>query len=106
VIDQYLTRYFDFTAAPQEKGTAFVPFVGDLGAILCVKHHRTVGNDNCIRFGQLDLRIPEQRHRRRYVRATVEVGQYDDGALAIFHGPRRLTVAILARVESTVSERT
>ena len=79
-----------FAVAPEEEGTAFVPFVGDLGAILCVKHHRTVGNDNCIRFGKLDLQIPEQRHRRHYVRVTVEVRQYDDGALAIFHGPRRL----------------
>ena len=79
-----------FAVAPQEEGTAFVPFVGDLGAILCVKHHRTVGNDNCIRFGKLDLQIPEQRHRRHYVRVTVEVREYDDGSLAIFHGPRRL----------------
>ena len=76
--------------APEEEGTAFVPFVGDLGAILCVKHHRTVGNDNCIRFEKLDLQIPEQRHRRHYVRVTVEVREYDDGSLAIFHGPRRL----------------
>jgi transposase len=79
-----------FAVLPEEDGTAFVPFVGDLGAILCVKHHRTVGNDNCIRFGKLDLQIPEQRHRRHYVRVAVEVRQYDDGALAIFHGPRRL----------------
>ena len=79
-----------FAVAPEEEGTAFVPFGGDLGAILCVKHHRTVGNDNCIRFGKLDLQIPEQRHRRHYVRVTVEVRQYDDGSLAIFHGPRRL----------------
>ena len=86
-IEAHNTR---FAVAPQEEGTAFVPFVGDLGAILCVKHHRTVGNDNCIRFGKLDLQIPEQRHRRHYVRVTVEVRQYDDGALAIFHGPRRL----------------
>jgi transposase len=79
-----------FAVAPEEEGTAFVPFVGDLGAILCVKHHRTVGNDNCIRFEKLDLQIPEQRHRRHYVRVTVEVREYDDGSLAIFHGPRRL----------------
>jgi len=79
-----------FAVAPEEEGTAFVPFVGDLGAILCVKHHRAVGNDNCVRFGKLDLQIPEQRHRRHYVRVTVEVRQYDDGSLAIFHGPRRL----------------
>jgi len=79
-----------FAVPPEEEGTAFVPFVGDLDAILCVKHHRTVGNDNCIRFGKLDLQIPEQRHRRHYVRVAVEVRQYDDGSLAVFHGPRRL----------------
>jgi transposase InsO family protein len=79
-----------FAVPPQEEGSAFVPFVGDLSAILCVKHHRTVGNDNCVRFGKLDLQIPEQRHRRHYVRVTVEVRQYGDGSLAIFHGPRRL----------------
>ena len=55
---------------------------GDLGAILCVNHHRTVGNDNCIRFGKLDLQIPSSG---ACVRVTVEVRQYDDGALAIFH---------------------
>jgi transposase InsO family protein len=79
-----------FAVPPQEEGSAFVPFVGDLSAILCVKHHRTVGNDNCVRFGKLDLQIPEQSHRRHYVRVTIEVRQYGDGSLAIFHGPRRL----------------
>jgi hypothetical protein len=58
---------------------------GDLGAILCVNHHRTVGNDNCIRFGKPDLQIPSSGAGGTYVRVTVEVRQYDDGALAIFH---------------------
>jgi hypothetical protein len=67
-----------------------VPFVGDLAGALCSKHARTVSKDNCVRFDGLDLQIPEQRHRRHYVRAQVEVRQYVDGALSIFHGPRRL----------------
>lgn len=79
-----------FAVPATEEGTAFVPFVGDLAAILCVKHDRQVGNDNCVRFGKLDLQIPEQRHRRHYVRVTVQVRQYADGTLAIHHGPRRL----------------
>jgi transposase len=79
-----------FAVAAAEEGTAFVPFVGDLAGMLCSKHERTVGKDNCVRFEGLNLQIPEQRHRRHYVRVTVEVRQYDDGALAIFHGPRRL----------------
>jgi hypothetical protein len=36
------------------------------------------------------LQIPEQRHRRHFVKATVRLHQYPDGAIAIFHGPRRL----------------
>ena len=79
-----------FAVAPVEDGTAFVPFVGDLDGVLCARHERTVGNDNCVRFENLDLQIPEQRHRRHYVRVTVQVRQYADGALSIFHGPRRL----------------
>ena len=79
-----------FAVASAEEGAAFVPFVGDLAGVLCSKHDRMVGNDNCVRFGNLDLQIPEQRHRRHYVRVTVQVRQYADGAMAIFHGPRRL----------------
>ena len=80
----------NFAVAAAEEGTAFTPFVGDLAGVLCAKHERQVGNDNCVRFGKLDLQIPEQRHRRHYVRVTVQVRHYADGALAIFHGPRRL----------------
>ncbi len=79
-----------FAVAAAEQGDAFVPFVGDLANILCAKHTRTVGNDNCVRFEGLALQIPEQRHRRHFVRANITVHQYPDGALAIFHGPRRL----------------
>ncbi|HEV2364394.1 MAG TPA: ISNCY family transposase [Caulobacteraceae bacterium] len=79
-----------FAVPAAEEGSAFVPFVGDLSAVLCAKHERVVGNDNCVRFEGLNLQIPEQRHRRHYVRVTVQVRQYADGALAIFHGPRRL----------------
>jgi hypothetical protein len=79
-----------FAVPPEEEGTAFVPFVGDLESVLCVKHDRQVGNDNCIRFGKLDLQIPEQTHRRHYVRVRVEVRQHPDGSISIFRGPRRL----------------
>lgn len=79
-----------FAVPPEEEGSAFVPFVGELGEILCAKHERTVGNDNCVRFGKLSLQIPEQRHRRHFVRVAVQVRQYPDDTLAVFHGPRRL----------------
>ena len=73
-----------------EEGDAFVPFLGDLADVLALKHERVVGNDNCVRFDGRVLEIPEQRHRRHFVKATVRLHQYPDGSLAIFHGPRRL----------------
>ena len=86
-IDDHNAR---FAVAAAEEGEAFVPFVGDLGAVLCVKYERVVGNDNCVKFDRLVLQIPEQRHRRHFVKTTVQVRQYRDGTLAIYHGPRRL----------------
>ena len=94
--NQYLAQTYlaehnaRFTVAAVEEGSAFVPFVGDLTNVLCAKHERVVGNDNCVRFEGLILQIPEQRHRRHFVRANVQVRQYADATLAIFHGPRRL----------------
>jgi transposase len=79
-----------FAVKAAEDGNAFVPFVGDLANILCVKHARVVSNDNCVRFERHVLQIPAQRHRRHFVRASVTVHHYPDGAMAIFHGPRRL----------------
>jgi hypothetical protein len=35
-------------------------------------------------------RFPEQRHRRHFVKVTIQVHEYPEGTLAIFHGPRRL----------------
>src|SRR3954453_3989480 len=79
-----------FAVAPAEEGTAFVPFVGALDDILCVQDERVVGKDNTVRYAGRVLQIPEQRHRRHFVKATVRVHAYPDGRLAIFHGPRRL----------------
>jgi hypothetical protein len=79
-----------FAVAAAEEGTAFVPFVGALDDILCVQDERVVGNDNTVRYGGRVLQIPEQCHRRHFVKVAVRVHQYPDGRLAIFHGPRRL----------------
>jgi len=79
-----------FAIAPEAPGSAFVPFAGALDDILCVQEERTVGNDNTVRYKGLALQIPEDRHRRHYVKAKVRVHAYPDGHLAVFHGPRRL----------------
>ena len=86
-IGEHITR---FAVPAAEEGDAFVPFLGDLADILCAKHQRVVGNDNRVRYAGHALQIPEQRHRRHFVRASVTVHDYPDGGLAIFNGPRRL----------------
>jgi transposase len=79
-----------FGVAAAEKGDAFVPYAGDLAAILSVQEERVVGHDNTVRFEGLSLQLPESRHRRHYVKASVRVHQHEDGSLAVFHGPRCL----------------
>lgn len=79
-----------FAVAAAEEGSAFITFAGDLASVLCVQVERVVGNDNCVRYEGRVLQIPEQAHRRHYVRAAVRVHEYRDGSLAVFHGPRRL----------------
>jgi Winged helix-turn helix len=68
----------------------FIAFAGDLANILCVQEDRVVGGDNCVRYEGRVLQIPEQSHRRHFVRANVRVHEYGDGGLAIFSGPREI----------------
>lgn len=79
-----------FTFTPEQPGEAFVPFTGNLKDVLCVQKERVVGNDNTVRFNNLVLQIPEDKHRHHYVKAKVRIHQYLDESLAIFHGPRQL----------------
>lgn len=80
-----------FAVAPAEAGSAFVPLLEiGLEEILCLQAERTVRADNCVLYGARTLQIPEQAHRRHYVKARVRVHEYPDQSLSIFHGPRRL----------------
>ena len=67
-----------------------MPFAGALKDILCVREERVVGNDNTVRYRNRVLQIPEDRHRHHYVKARVQVHEYPDSSLAVFHGPRCL----------------
>jgi transposase len=81
----------EFAQPPQEDGSAFVTYLGgNLNDILCEQFERTVGKDNCVRFEGLTLQIPNDRHRCHYVKVKVRVHRYQDGTLAVFHGPRQL----------------
>jgi hypothetical protein len=74
-----------------EPGTGFVAYAGTaLEEVLCVQADRQVGRDNCVSWAGRSLQIPEQTHRRHYVRAMVRLHEYPDGRLALFDGPRCL----------------
>ncbi len=81
----------EFMQPAMEVGSAFVAWIGgDLDDLLCEQFERTVRNDNCVLFDGLVLQIPADRHRCHYVRVKVRVLRYSNGAMAIFHGPRKL----------------
>ncbi len=81
----------EFMQPASEECSAFVPWKGDnLDDILCEQEERTVSADNCVSFEGMKLQIPANRYRCHYVRVRVRVHRYPDGALAIFHGPRKL----------------
>jgi hypothetical protein len=78
-----------FAKPPQIAESAFVSADrAQLAEILCVEEERVVGRDNTVTWGGMHLQLPHSRMRHHYVRATVKVRQYPNGALAIFHGPR------------------
>ena len=88
----YMARHnAEFSVKPAAEGTAFIPCIGvRLPDILCEQHERIVGNDNCVSFGGMKLQIPADGARHHYVKVKVRVHRYVDGALAVFHGPRKL----------------
>lgn len=97
--NQYLATTYrpefneEFRQAAKEPGTAFVPWIGkNLDDILCERYERTVTADNCVNFEGLTLQIPADRYRCHYVRVKVWVHKYNDGRMAIFHGPRKLSL--------------
>lgn len=79
-----------FAVAASADDDVFIPFTGDLANILCIQEDRVVGADNCVRYNSRALQIPEQKHRRHFVRANVSVHEYGDGAIAVFSGPREI----------------
>lgn len=95
--NRFLNRHYwaafnrRFKVAAAEPGSAFVPLLGvELRDVLCLKAERTVQRDNCVSYQGRVLQIPKLRERCHYVKATVQVHEYSDGRMAIFHGPRKL----------------
>lgn len=81
----------EFMQPAMEEGSAFIVYAGnDLQNILCEHYERIVGNDNCVSFEGIKLQIPQDHLRFHYVKAKVRVHRYQNGDMAIFHGPRCL----------------
>ncbi|MFA4835403.1 MAG: ISNCY family transposase [Dehalococcoidia bacterium] len=82
----------EFMQPAPEEGSVFVSYVGgeNLDDILCLQEERVVNADNCISFEGMKLQIPPNKYRCHYVRVRVMFHCYQDGSLAIFHGPRKL----------------
>jgi hypothetical protein len=51
---------------------------------------RLVGNDDCVKFERMSLRIPADRHRCNRVKAKVLVHRYPEDPLALLHVPCKL----------------
>jgi len=78
-----------FAVPPAKPGVSFRNPASDWRAFLCLKHPRTVGNDNVVRFGEQRLQIlPNGRYS--YAHAKVEVRETFDGLLAVYYQGHRL----------------
>lgn len=77
-----------FAVEPAESASAFVPAAeAQWRDVLCVQEERVVAPDNTVSWRGKRLQIPPHPARAHFVRATVRVHEYADGALALFHGP-------------------
>ena len=91
-LSDYLPRHNErFAVAPQESGTAFVPYTGaDLDKIFSKQCERVIANDNTISIDRLRLQIERQTFRFSMAKCRVLVCQHLDGTLSVHYGPHRL----------------
>ena len=80
-----------FAVAPAREASAFVPSPPEQWRdVLCRHETRQVGNDNTVRWRGRGLQIPPSRLRPHFVRATIRLHEYPDGAIALYWGPHRI----------------
>ena len=70
-------------------GTAFMPIPPskDLNKIFCLKHERTVNNDNTISFNNRILQINQSSLRVSFAKCKVTVYEHLDGSISLSFGP-------------------
>jgi hypothetical protein len=89
----YWIRYHNrkFTVPAQQAGTAFVPYRGsDLNKIFSHQEERVVGQDNTVRFENLQLQIESQTFRYSLARCRVLVCRHLDSGLSLYYGQHLL----------------
>jgi len=94
VLRRFLPRYNRrFVVPAAEPGSAYRPVDPglDLATVFCLKHMRTVGRDNVVRFKGRRLQILPSHGRMSYARIRVEVHERMNGSLAIYHQGMRLS---------------
>lgn len=78
-----------------QPGTAYRPtppgFISE--EVFCLKHRRTVGLDNVVRFKGSRLQIQPGIDRPSYARARVTVHEQFDGSLAVYYKGNRLATS-------------
>jgi transposase len=80
-----------FCVKPKEEEGAFVPWLNsnmNLDEILCIQDKRTVNKDNTVSYKNKRLQISKNKYRFSYAKVKVNIHEYQDGSVAIFHGPR------------------
>ncbi len=89
-----------FAKQAAENDSAFVPLHNyPVADILCIQEKRTVANDNTVRYKGRIIQIEPDNHRQHYVKNTVQVHEYPDESLSVFHGPRRLESAEIQKAD-------
>jgi hypothetical protein len=76
-----------FAIEPFEEGAAFAAdTAGVWRETVCVIAERTVANDNTVAWGGRRLQVPPSRLRPHFVKASVRMHEYPDGAVSMFLG--------------------
>jgi len=104
VLRRFLPRYNRrFVVPAAERESAYLPVDPDLdmATVFCLKHMRTVGKDNVVRFKSRRLQILPSHGRTSYARARVEIHERMKGTLAVYHNGMRLSTTT-APLEATV----
>lgn len=81
-----------FTVKPAVEDSAFVPWFDtqNIDDILCLKNTRTVNKDNTVHYNNKTLQLPKIPPLYNYAKTKVNVHEYENSTLAVFHGPKCL----------------